>query len=74
MKEYGTPDPDTTTYDKILAHVQGLDVAYILHNQRVPVDAKACQLPQSLRVQAVLADRTVVTAFQAAPGRPARIL
>ena len=41
MKEYGTPDPDTTAYDKILAHVQGLDVAYILHNQRVPIDAKA---------------------------------
>ena len=74
MREYGTPDPDTTAYDKLIEHVKGLDVICIMHNQRVPIDARACQLPQSLKVQAVLADRTVVTAFQAAPGHRAKIL
>ena len=73
MKEYGTPDSDDTAYKTLLAHIAGMDVLYILHKPRVPIDARMCQLPQSLTVQAVLADKQVVTCFQPAPGRPAKI-
>lgn len=73
MKEYGTPDSDDTAYRTLLAHVSGMDVLYILHKPRVPIDARMCQLPQSLKVQAVLADGRVITCFQPAPGKPARI-
>lgn len=73
MKEYGTPDSDDTAYRTLLAHVKDMEVTYIVHKPRVPIDARMCLLPQSLKVQAVLADRTVVTCFQPAPGFPARI-
>lgn len=73
MKEYGTPDADDTAYKVLLAHVAGMQVDYIIHKPRVPVDARACQMPQSLTVQAVLADKSVITCFQPAPGKPARI-
>lgn len=73
MKEYGTPDKDDTAYKVLLAHVAGMQVDYIIHNPRVPVDARMCQMPQSLTVQAVLADKSVIACFQPAPGKPARI-
>lgn len=73
MKEYGTPDADDTAYRVLLAHVAGMQVDYIIHKPRVPVDARACQMPQGLTVQAVLADKSVITCFQPAPGKPARI-
>ena len=73
MKEYGTPDPDRVAYLAVLRHTVDMPVKYIVHHQRVPINARACQLPQSLLVQAVLVDGQVVTAFQPAPGHPARI-
>ncbi len=74
MKEYGTPDADQTAYQVLLDHTRNMDVAFILHHQRVAISARACQLPQSLRVQATLANGQVITCQQAAPGHAARIL
>ena len=73
MKEYGTPDADDTAYKTLLKHVESMEVDYILHNPRVPVDARMCRLPQSLTVQAVLASGKVISCFQPSPGKPARI-
>lgn len=73
MKEYGTPDEDKTAYNKLLEHLQGLEVNYILHYPRVPIDARACRMPQSLKVQAVLASGEVLTVVQPAPGRKAKL-
>lgn len=73
MKVYGVPNVDPTAYHCLLDYLAGRKVKYILHNQRVPIDARPCLLPQSLRIQAVLEDDTVVTAFQAAPNHKARI-
>lgn len=73
MKEYGTPDKDDTAYKVLLNHVKDMEVLYIMHKPRVPIDARMCQLPQSLKVQAVLTNNTVITCFQPAPGRPAKI-
>lgn len=73
MKVYGLPDPDSTALDTLLAYVDGMDVMYVLCHQRMPVDARPCKLPLSLKVQAILKNNVVVTAFQPAPGQPARI-
>lgn len=73
MKEYGTPDPDDTAYRAVIKHVEGLEVAHILHHQRVPINARMCRLPQSLKVQAVLVDGSVITYVQMAPGRAAKL-
>lgn len=73
MKEFGTPDADLTAYKVLIAYVADQSVNYILHHQRMPVDARPCKLPLSLRVQAVLANGQVVTAFQAAPGKKVQI-
>ena len=73
MKEYGTPDADDTAYKTLLRHVESMDVTFILHKPRVPIDARMCQLPQSLTVQAVLASGKVISCFQPSPGKPARI-
>ena len=74
MKEYGTPDADLTTYNLLLEHIKGMDVLSIIHHPRVPIDSRACRLPQSLKVQAVLIDGRLVTCQQMAPGHVARIL
>lgn len=74
MKEYGTPDADPTAYLLLLERIEGMEVLSILHHQRVPIDARACLLPQSLKVQAVLIDGGLVTCQQMAPGHTARIL
>ena len=73
MITYGTPDPDTTAFDRLMREVEGLEIAYIIHHQRVDMGARACRWPGSLRVQAVLKDRTVVTVRQMKPGGPARV-
>ncbi len=71
MKEYGQPDEDTAPYSRLLDHIAEryptLSIQYVLHNQRVPIDARPCQLPLSLRVQAVLSNGQIITAFQAKP-------
>lgn len=74
MKEYGTPDADSTAYLLLLEHIKGMEVLSILHHPRVPIDARACLLPQSLKVRAVLLNGQVITCQQAAPGHVARIL
>jgi hypothetical protein len=73
MKVFGVPDADPTAYHRLLDYVQGRKIKYVLHYTRVPIDARPCLLPQSLRVQAVMEDGSVVTSVQAAPGRKARI-
>lgn len=77
MKVYGVPNTDPTAFHALLDWLYinrtGKKIKYVMHYQRVPIDARPCLLPQSLRVQAVLEDGTVVTAMQAAPGLKARI-
>ena len=75
MLEYGLPDSDSAPLDTLKAWlVDNNQVAvYIMHHQRVPIDARPCQLPTSLRVQAVLDDGRVVTAFQPQLGAAVQI-
>jgi len=75
MKIHGTPDLDSTAYEAILDYLvkNNLEADRILFYQRMPVDARPCKLPLSLKVQAILKNNVVVTAFQPAPGQPARI-
>lgn len=68
MKIYGKPDGDTTAIDYLMSIVDTDLVQAIMHHQRVPIDARACQLPQSLLVQAVMMDNTVVNVRQNQPG------
>lgn len=68
MKVYGTPDADTTAIDYLMSIVDIDEVQAIMHHQRVPIDARACKLPQSLLVQAVMIDNTVVNVRQNQPG------
>ncbi len=73
MKEYGVPDPDTTAYCLLMQAVQGKSVEYVMHHPRVPLNARQCQMPGSLKVQALLLDKTVITAVQPRAGKPAKI-
>jgi hypothetical protein len=68
MKHYGTPDPDTTAYDVLMALVDSQDVTSVLHSQRMPIDSRTCQRPGSLLIQAVLNNNTVITVRQDSPG------
>lgn len=74
MIEYGKPDEDGTVLTCLLSAVEGQEVLYILHHQRIPVDARPCRLPLSLTVQAVLDNGKVVTARQDKPGAKAHIV
>lgn len=74
MTEYGTKSDDDTAYKLLLNTLAPDDILYIMHHPRVDMTARACKLPGSLKVQAVLKNKTVVTAFQPAPNKPARIL
>lgn len=75
MKEYGPRDEDTTAYDVLTRHIEAnqLEVNYIMHYARMPIDARPCQLPLSLLVVAVLSDGSILRCRQARPGAPARI-
>ena len=68
MKIYGKPDNDTTAIDHLMSIVDITNVQAIMHHPRVAIDARACQLPQSLLVQAVMMDNTVVNVRQNQPG------
>lgn len=68
MKVYGQPDEDTAALDLLLKLVDPEKVVYILHHQRIPIDARPCKLPQSLLVQAVMLDSTVISVRQNIPG------
>lgn len=72
-KEYGSPDSDSTAYDLLREYTKNMVVVYIMHHPRVPIDARACQMPQSLKVQAVMAYGNIITSTQMAPGLPAKI-
>lgn len=69
MTSYGTPDSDPAPLAALMIAVEGREVEYVIHFPRVAIDARPCLLPLSLKVSAVLANKQVVTAFQAAPGR-----
>lgn len=73
-KEYGTPDEDLAAYNMLLVAVLGLEVRHILHHPRKPLDAKMCQKPGSLLVQAVLADGRVISIRQLRKGEQPRIV
>ena len=69
MKTYGHPDPeDNQTEDFVRNLVADLDVHYFVLHPRKPITARMCQRPQSILVQAVLADGRVITARQDVPG------
>ena len=69
MKTYGHPDPeDNQTEDFVRNLVADLDVHYFVLHPRKPITARMCQRPQSILVQAVLANGRVITARQDAPG------
>lgn len=67
-KTYGEPDADSSVLEALLDSLGDAEVRYILHHQRMPINARPCKLPCSLIVQAVLTNEVVVTAFQAEPG------
>ena len=73
MKEYGVPDPDTTAYCLLLQAIQGKSVECIMHYPRVAINARQCKMPGSLKIQALLLDKTVVTVTQAGLGKPAKV-
>ena len=69
MKIYGHPDTDDNqTEDFVRNLVADLDVHYFVLHPRKPITARMCQRPQSILVQAVLANGRVITARQDAPG------
>jgi hypothetical protein len=68
MTEYGPKDPDTTAYDHLVSVITGYEVTYILHHARVSPNARSCQWPGSVKVQAVLAGGKAVTVVQLANG------
>ncbi len=73
MIVYGTPDPDAAAIDFLMAEIQGREVRYIIHHPRVPAEARPCKYPNSLLVQAVMWDNTVVSVRQFVPGGPAKL-
>ena len=72
IKEYGTPDADTSVVQHLLSLVDKGEVMYIVHRPRVPVDARPCLLPLSLTVSVVLRNKNVISVRQPAPGQPTR--
>lgn len=72
LKEYGVPDEDKAAYDLLLQLVGDQPLRHILHHPRKPLDARSCQLPGSLLVQAVLLDGTVLSVRQTHKGKVPR--
>jgi len=73
MKTYGQLDQDETAYNTLLQHLAGEQPAYIIHHPRQPPDVRTCKGPNSLRVQAVMPNGLVITAYQPHPGARAFI-
>lgn len=74
VKTYGKSDPDMAAENLLMQMLKGLDVQSILLHQRKPIDARHCQLPGSLTVQAVLRDGRVITVRQNKVGGTPRVL
>jgi hypothetical protein len=66
--QYGTPDPDPAAYNRLVELAKDEDVTYILHHQRVPIDARTCLGPGSVKVQAVIAGGKLLTVKQSSDG------
>lgn len=66
--QYGTPDPDLSAYNRLVELAATEDVMYILHHQRVPIDARSCLGPGSLKVQAIIVGGKLLTVRQSAEG------
>lgn len=64
MITYGTPDLVPPLSIRLMREVEGLEIAYIIHHQRVDMGSKGVPLAGGPAVQAVLKDRTVVTVRQ----------
>ena len=73
-KTYGKPDEDQTAQRLLETLVSGKDVDYFVLNPRKPINARPCQLPGSLTVQAVLVGGEVITVRQYKVGGEARQL
>lgn len=73
-KEYGKPDADPSAYNLLLQTITAEKVVRILHHPRIPIDARLCQLPGSLLVQAVLEDGRVISVRQAKAGATPKVL
>ena len=73
MTEYGTVDLDDSAYKVLMHSVEGLDIEYVIHHPRKPINARPCQLPGLLRVQAVTRNGQVITAEQYKVGGTVRI-
>ena len=75
IKEYGHLDADITAYNFLLDQIASLgEVSYIVHHQRKPPNAKPCQKPNSLLVQAVMRDGSVISVTQPGVGREPRLV
>ncbi len=65
IEQFGPVDDDTTAYIELLTLAEPIgEVKYILHHARKPLDAKHCQYPGSVKVQAVFVDNKVLTVIQ----------
>ena len=72
MKVYGKSDEDKTAETLLFSLIKDLKVQYVVLNQRVPINARPCQWPGSLKLHAVLEDGTVLTVKQNRIGGKAR--
>lgn len=71
--EYGPRDTDTSVYEALIKACEGMDIKYVMHYARRPINARPCQLPGLLRVQAVAQNGQVFTAEQYKVGGEIRL-
>jgi hypothetical protein len=73
-KTYGKSDPDMAAENLLMETIRGEDVVSILLHPRMPINARPCQLPGSLTVQAILASGRVITVRQNKVGATPKVL
>lgn len=65
IEQFGPQDADTSAFIELLTLAEPIgEVKYILHHARRPLDAKHCQYPGSIKVQAVFVNNKVLTVIQ----------
>lgn len=64
MKVYGKSDEDKSAENLLMSLIAGEDVQYVMLHARKPINARPCQLPGSLTVQALLVDGRVISVRQ----------